>query len=107
TRAVAATVNIAALLMSARRPSTFGDVFCMMSSTGRCSGNPPAVARQFATRRPPWLDVSLTLSTCPIAIVAAPVEQVWGLLADPRRYALWWDAQTCSIIPDGPAQQGQ
>jgi len=49
----------------------------------------------------------LTLSTCPIAIVAAPVEQVWGLLADPHRYALWWDAKTRSIIPQGLVRPGQ
>jgi hypothetical protein len=49
----------------------------------------------------------MSLNTCPIAIVKASVEQVWGLLADPAHYALWWDAETCSIIPDGPAQPGQ
>lgn len=49
----------------------------------------------------------MSFSTCPIAIVDAPVEQVWCLLADPARYALWGDAQTRSIIPEGPAQSGQ
>jgi uncharacterized protein YndB with AHSA1/START domain len=46
-------------------------------------------------------------STCPIGTVNAPVDQVWRLLADPMHYALWWDAQTRSIVPEGPAQPGQ
>ena len=49
----------------------------------------------------------MSISTCPIASVNAPVEQVWRLLADPARYSLWWDAQTRSIVPAGPAQPGQ
>ncbi len=49
----------------------------------------------------------MTFNTCPIAIVLAPVEQVWRLLANPSQYALWWDAQTVSITPAGPAQAGQ
>ncbi len=47
------------------------------------------------------------LSACPVATVAAPVGRVWRLLDDPRRYALWWDAHTVSIRPDGAAQSGQ
>ena len=31
----------------------------------------------------------------------------WHLLSEPASYALWWDAQTLSIVPDGPAQPGQ
>jgi uncharacterized protein YndB with AHSA1/START domain len=46
-------------------------------------------------------------STCPIATVKAPIEQVWRLLADPEHYAQWWDAQTCAVIPAGPAHSGQ
>jgi hypothetical protein len=49
----------------------------------------------------------MTTSLCPIAIVNAPAERVWSLLADPSRYALWWDASTRSITPPGPAQRGQ
>ena len=49
----------------------------------------------------------MSFNTYPIATVDAPVAQVWRLLADPARYALWWDAQTRSIIPDGLAQPGQ
>ena len=49
----------------------------------------------------------MSVSVCPAAIVQASVEQVWGLLSEPTRYALWWDAQTRAIVPDGPAQPGQ
>jgi len=49
----------------------------------------------------------VSLTTCPIATIDAPVERVWQLLADPVRYADWWDAQTRSIIPEGPARPGQ
>ena len=49
----------------------------------------------------------MSFATCPIATVDAPVWRVWRLLADPGCYALWWDAQTHSIIPEGPAQPGQ
>ncbi len=49
----------------------------------------------------------MSFSTCPIATVNAPAERVWRLLSNPARYALWWDAQTHSIVPEGPAQAGQ
>ncbi len=49
----------------------------------------------------------MSFSTCPIDTVNAPVDQVWRLLADPMHYALWWDAQTRSIAPEGPAHPGQ
>jgi ligand-binding SRPBCC domain-containing protein len=49
----------------------------------------------------------MSFTACPIATVHAPVEQVWQLLADPSQYALWWDARTVSIMPEGPAQTGQ
>jgi hypothetical protein len=49
----------------------------------------------------------MSFSTCPIVTVDAPVGRVWRLLANPSCYALWWDAQTHSIIPQGPAQPGQ
>jgi hypothetical protein len=50
---------------------------------------------------------TMSISTCPIATVEAPVERVWQLLADPCNYGLWWDAETCSIEPAGPAKSGQ
>ena len=49
----------------------------------------------------------MSISTCPIATVEAPVEQVWQLLADPYNYGSWWDAETCSIVPAGPTKSGQ
>jgi hypothetical protein len=49
----------------------------------------------------------MSFSTCPIATVDAPAGRVWRLLANPSCYALWWDAQTHAIIPEGPAQPGQ
>jgi uncharacterized protein YndB with AHSA1/START domain len=49
----------------------------------------------------------MSVSACPVAIVDAPVEGVWRLLADPRCYALWWNAHTRSIVPEGPARSGQ
>src|SRR6185295_12977265 len=51
--------------------------------------------------------LSHALATCPIATVDAPIERVWELLANPGNYALWWDAETRSIEPPGPAQSGQ
>jgi hypothetical protein len=49
----------------------------------------------------------MSINTCPVATIDVPVALVWSLLADPRRYDLWWDAQTHSIVPEGPAQPGQ
>jgi len=49
----------------------------------------------------------MSFSTCPIAVVHAPAERVWDLLSEPANYDQWWDAQTRSIIPEGPAQPGQ
>jgi len=49
----------------------------------------------------------MTTSVCPIATVRAPAERAWSFLADPSRYAMWWDAHNRSIIPAGPAQPGQ
>jgi ligand-binding SRPBCC domain-containing protein len=53
-------------------------------------------------------ELSMSISTCPIATVEAPVEQVWQLLADPFNYGLWWEGSwTYSIEPAGPAKPGQ
>ncbi len=49
----------------------------------------------------------MSISTCPIASVHAPLQQVWSLLSEPGNYAQWWDARTESIEPEGPAQPGQ
>jgi activator of Hsp90 ATPase-like protein len=49
----------------------------------------------------------MSFSICPVATVNAPVERVWRLLSEPASYALWWDAETRSIFPEGPARKGQ
>ncbi len=49
----------------------------------------------------------MSVSVCPMAVIAAPLERVWALLADPASYDLWWDAQTDAIVPEGPARPGQ
>ena len=49
----------------------------------------------------------MTISTCPIATINAPIERVWEFLAEPANYDLWWDAKTGSIVPEGRAQAGQ
>lgn len=49
----------------------------------------------------------MPINVCPAAIVAAPVEKIWALLSDPSHYSAWWDAQTETISPPGPAQPGQ
>src|SRR5205814_8343819 len=50
-RAVAATASMAVPLMSARRPTTLGDVFCIRVLDALYSCDPAAVARQFARSR--------------------------------------------------------
>jgi uncharacterized protein YndB with AHSA1/START domain len=47
------------------------------------------------------------LSVCPAAIVAAPVEDVWALLADPAKYGEWADADVERVVPEGPITPGQ
>lgn len=49
----------------------------------------------------------MSVSACPMDIINAPMEEVWTFLAEPANYALWWDAQTRSIVPEGRAHAGQ
>jgi len=49
----------------------------------------------------------VAFTTCPISEVHAPIERVWAYLAQPSNYALWWDAVTTAIIPEGPVRPGQ
>jgi hypothetical protein len=49
----------------------------------------------------------VSVTACPAAIVAAPIEDVWAVLADSAAYTTWWDAQTDRIVPAGPAAPGQ
>ena len=47
------------------------------------------------------------LTVCPAAVVAAPVEVVWGNLVQWERYSEWADVQVERIEPEGPATIGQ
>ncbi len=47
------------------------------------------------------------LSVCPAAIVAAPVEEVWPLLANHTKYDEWVDAHVERVVPEGPITPGQ
>ena len=49
----------------------------------------------------------MTVSVCPAATVAAPIEAVWAVLGDPAYYDEWWDAEMERIEPPGPAAPGQ
>jgi hypothetical protein len=49
----------------------------------------------------------MSISVCPLATINAPVERAWSFLSEPTNYALWWDAQTRSIVPEGPASPDQ
>jgi hypothetical protein len=49
----------------------------------------------------------MSVNVCPIGTVYAPLERVWALLSEPANYALWWDATTRSITPEGHAAPGQ
>jgi hypothetical protein len=48
----------------------------------------------------------MSVNVCPIEIINAPIQRVWPFLSEPANYALWWDAQTRSIVPEGRAQSG-
>jgi hypothetical protein len=49
----------------------------------------------------------MSIFICPIANIEAPLERVWNFLSEPANYSLWWDADTRSILPAGPARPGQ
>jgi hypothetical protein len=49
----------------------------------------------------------MVVSVCPAANVAAPVEDVWELLAQPANYDRWWDAHLVRSVPEGPVTPGQ
>ncbi len=49
----------------------------------------------------------MSLSVCPAAIVAAPVELVWANLVEWERYSDWTDVQVERVEPPGPASAGQ
>ena len=47
------------------------------------------------------------LTVCPAAVVAAPIEVVWGNIVQWERYSRWADVQAERIEPEGPATVGQ
>jgi uncharacterized protein YndB with AHSA1/START domain len=49
----------------------------------------------------------MSVSVCPIAVVNAPINHVWEFLSEPKNFALWWEAQTQRIVPEGRAHTGQ
>ncbi len=49
----------------------------------------------------------MSLTVCPAASVAAPVEVVWELLAEPALRDEWWDARTARVVPEGRVSPGQ
>ncbi|HEU5329651.1 MAG TPA: SRPBCC family protein [Thermomicrobiales bacterium] len=49
----------------------------------------------------------MDVSVCPMAVVRAPVETVWALLADPQGYGAFWDMRVDRVVPPGPARAGQ
>ena len=49
----------------------------------------------------------MSLTVCPVAVVAAPVESVWELLTEPALRDEWWDARTARVLPEGKASPGQ
>ena len=47
------------------------------------------------------------MTACPTAVVDAPVEVVWSLIVDPRRWDEWTDARFREAEPDGLMRPGQ
>ena len=49
----------------------------------------------------------MSYTSCPTAVVNAPVEIVWALLADPAGWGHVFDVRINSVNPPGPAVAGQ
>lgn len=49
----------------------------------------------------------MSLTVCPAAVVAAPVEVVWENLVQWERYSEWAGVQVERAEPEGPASVGQ
>ena len=47
------------------------------------------------------------LSVCPAAVIAAPIERVWALLAEPASWTAWADVRDVRAQPPGSARPGQ
>jgi uncharacterized protein YndB with AHSA1/START domain len=49
----------------------------------------------------------MTVTSCPVATIRAPIAAVWGLLSQPSRYETWSDGELVAVDPPGPAFAGQ
>ena len=49
----------------------------------------------------------MSVTTCPIAVVAASADLVWRLLTTPESYAAWADAELVRAEPPGAVAEGQ
>ena len=49
----------------------------------------------------------MSLTVCPVAFIASPVETVWELISDPVLRDTWWHARTERVVPEGKASAGQ
>ena len=49
----------------------------------------------------------MTHTSCPTAIVDAPIELVWSLLTNPAGWGEFFDLRVTAVIPPGPAAIGQ
>ena len=49
----------------------------------------------------------MTVTVCPAATINAPIERVWSLLMDPRRWTEWSTARLEAATPDGQLHAGQ
>ena len=49
----------------------------------------------------------MTHTSCPTAIVDAPIELVWSLLTNPAGWGKFFDLRVTAVNPSGPAIGGQ
>jgi ligand-binding SRPBCC domain-containing protein len=49
----------------------------------------------------------MTVTVCPAATINAPIERVWSLLMDPRKWTEWSTAELEAARPEGPLHAGQ
>jgi hypothetical protein len=49
----------------------------------------------------------MSLSVCPAAVVAAPVETVWANLTEWARFCEWSGVRVARLEPEGPTAAGQ